>query len=106
MPDDPPARPPVTARAVLAALAEVNRRGQWPLLQTLEREEPELSGHVLEELSLVHKTLLESGAPPKVVRRLQRQVQSLVLVCVLSLRAHQPDPEPPADPDRDDSEDD
>ena len=31
MPTDPPARPPVTAGAVLAALAEVKRRGQWPL---------------------------------------------------------------------------
>lgn len=98
---NPPGRPPVTARAVLAALAEVKRRGHWPLLQTLEREEPELAGHVLEELSLVHKTLLESGAPPKVVRRLQRQVQSLVLVCALSLRGPQPDAEPPIGSDRD-----
>ena len=30
---------PVTARAVLAALAEVRRRGQWPLLQRLEQRE-------------------------------------------------------------------
>ena len=80
----------------LAALAEVRRRGHWPLFQQLERDEPDLAGHVLEEVSLVHQTLLASGARPKVVRRLQRQAQSLVLVAWLCLRP--PDPAD-ADPD-------
>ena len=78
--------PAVSAREVLAALAQVKRRGHWPLLQELERREPELTHHLLEELSLVHKTLLDSAAPPKIVRRLQRQIQGLILICVLSLR--------------------
>ena len=36
-PDDsrPPSRPSVSARAVLQALSEVRRRGQWPLFQEL-----------------------------------------------------------------------
>ena len=87
-PDDAKPHPPrsVTAHEVLAALSQVKRRGVWPLLQDLEHGEPELTHHLLEELSLVHKTLLDSAAPPKVVRRLQHQVQSLILVCVVALR--------------------
>ena len=45
-----------------------------------------LAEFVLEEITNVHHTLLKTGARPKVVRRLQRQVRSLVLVCVLTLR--------------------
>ncbi len=91
MPPDPDGRPrPVSAKAVLTALAEIKRRGHWPLFQRLEHAEPELAEHVLEELSLVHQSLLASGGRPKVVRRLQRQVQSVVLVAWLCLR---PDPD-------------
>jgi len=87
MPADHSRRPPsISAKAVLRALAEVKRRGHWPLFQQLEHAEPELAEHVLEELSLAHQTLLASVAPPKVVRRLQRQVQSVVLVAWLCLR--------------------
>jgi hypothetical protein len=77
---------PVTASAVLAALSEVRRRGHWPLLQELEAIEPELTGFILEEISSIHGTLLKTGARAKAVRRLQRHVQSLVLITVLSLR--------------------
>jgi hypothetical protein len=76
----------VNAAAVLSALAQVKRHGQWPLLQELEHAEPELTSFILEELSLIHGTLVRTGAKHKAVRRAQRQVQSLVLVCVLSLR--------------------
>jgi hypothetical protein len=86
MPEDPPARPPVSARAVLAALAEVKRRGQWRLLQTLEREEPELAGHVLEELSLVQRRCWSRARRPTWSGVSKRQVQSLVLVCSRSER--------------------
>lgn len=87
MPADPNSRPPsVSAKLVLRALATIKRRGHWPLFQRMEHAEPELAEHVLEELSLVHQTLLASGARPRVVRRLQRQVQSTVLVAWLCLR--------------------
>lgn len=82
--------PAVEARAILAALVVVRRRGQWPLLQELEKLEPELASYLMEELSAVHQTLLATRAPPKVVRRLQRQIQSLVLVCHLAVRPIQP----------------
>ena len=83
----PTPAPTVTARDVLQALSEVRRRGHWPLFQQLEQLEPDLAEFVLEEISAIHHTLLKSGARPRVVRRLQRQVQSLILV---SLRAIQP----------------
>jgi len=81
---DPPSRPPpsVSARDVLRALSDVRRKGAWALLQDLETAEPDLAEFVMEEISAMHHTLLDSGARPRIVRRLQRQVQSLVLVCV------------------------
>jgi hypothetical protein len=88
--EDPKPKPTITARAILAALAEIKRRGRWPLFQQLEAQEPELTEHVLEELSLVHQTLMASGASPRVTRRLQRQVQCLVLVTVLAVRNSAP----------------
>ncbi|MDB5297564.1 MAG: hypothetical protein JWO31_3547 [Phycisphaerales bacterium] len=109
MPAEPPDGPPpaVSVRAVLAALAEVKRRGHWPLFQRLERAEPDLAEHVLESLSLVHRDLLAAGASPKVARRLQRRVQSVVLVAWLCLRpgvagdgdeSDPPTPQPPEVP--------
>ena len=78
--------PTVTARDVLNALSEIRRRKHWPLLQELESAEPQLAEYLLEEISAIHHTLLEAGSPPRIVRRLQRQVQSLVLVCLLAPR--------------------
>lgn len=95
--DDTPPRssPVVSARDVLNALSEIRRRGQWPLFQELESIEPDLAEFVLEEITSIHHTLLKTGARPKAVRRFQRQVQSLVLVCVLS---HRPRPEGESSP--------
>jgi hypothetical protein len=96
MSTDPTRRPAIPAKAILSALAEIKRRGRWPLFQQLEHQEPELAEHVFEELSLVHQTLIASGAPPRIIRRLQSQVQSLVLVTVLAVRNNSaPAGEPP-----------
>jgi hypothetical protein len=86
MSTDPTPKPTIAAKAILAALAEIKRRGHWPLFQQLEHQEPDLAEHVLEELSCIHQTLMASGASPKITRRLQRQVQCLVLVTVLAAR--------------------
>jgi hypothetical protein len=80
----PPQR--VTARDVLKALSEVRRRKHWPLFQELEAAEPDLTEFILEEISAIHHTLLQAGVRPRTVRRLQQQVQTLVLVCVLAPR--------------------
>jgi hypothetical protein len=82
----PLGKPTITARDILAALAEIKRRGRWPLFQQLEHQEPDLTEHLLEELTSVHRTLVASGAPAKVTRRLQRQMQRLVLVVVIAIR--------------------
>jgi hypothetical protein len=92
----PGSSPVVSARDVLNALSEIRRRGQWPLFQELESIEPELAEFVLEEITAIHHTLLKTGARPKAVRRFQRQVQSLVLVCVLSQRPRPADDSTPA----------
>ena len=83
-----PSNPTVAARDILNALSEIRRRKHWPLFQELEAAEPELTEFVLEEITAIHHTLLETGARPRVVRRLQRQVQNLALVCVLATRGH------------------
>ena len=90
MGSDGKAPPRVTARDVLKALSEVRRRKHWPLFQELEAAEPDLSEFVLEEVSAIHHTLLQAGVRPRTVRRLQRQVQTLVLVCVLAPRNADP----------------
>ena len=84
MASDGTPQPRITARDVLKAVSEIRRRKQWPLLQELEAAEPDLAEHVLEELSAIHHTLLQTRARPKTVRHLQGQVQSLVLVCLLA----------------------
>jgi len=91
--------PAVSAAAVLRALSEVRRRGAWPLIQELDGTEPDLANFLMEELSAIHHTIAKTPAGPKTIRRLQRQVQDLVVVCVLALR----DPrgggdEPPTSP--------
>lgn len=92
----------VTARDVLIALSAVRRRGQWPLLQELELLEPDLAEFVLEELSAIHHTLTKTQTPPRIARRLQRQIQSLVLVSVLAMeRAYRGDGDVPSPPEAD-----
>lgn len=86
-------QPRITARDVLKAISEIRRRTHWPLLQELEAAEPELAEFVLEELSAIHHTLLQTRARPKTVRRLQEQVQSLVLVCLLASGTIGPSPD-------------
>ena len=83
-PDSAP--PPITARQVLQALSEVRRRKVWPVVQELEKTEPDLTEFLLEELSAIHQTLMATGAQPKIVRRLQRQVQVMAVVLIVTLR--------------------
>jgi len=76
----------VDAKAILEAIAELKRRGNNSIMQELELLERELAGHVMEELSLIYKRLLQTGARTKLVRQLHRQIESLALVSILSLR--------------------
>jgi hypothetical protein len=76
----------VTARDVLKSLAEFRRLGAARLLEDLEAREADLCEFVLEELSAIHRRLLETGATARQVRRVTRQVEALALVIIASLR--------------------
>jgi hypothetical protein len=76
----------VDAKAILEALSELRRRGNKVVMAELETIEPELAGHVMEELSLVYQNLSRAKASTGELRKLYRQIESLVLVSILSLR--------------------
>jgi hypothetical protein len=77
----------VGPRAVLKAIARVKREGTTRVLEHLERVEPDLASFVMEEPSLVHRDVLHTGATAGQARRLQRRIESVVLVAVTALRA-------------------
>ena len=85
-PDSLSPQSPITARQVLQALSEVRRRKVWTVVQELEKTEPDLTEFLLEEMSAIHQTLMATGAQPKIVRRLQRQVQVMAVVLIVTLR--------------------
>lgn len=86
MASDQQVSPRAVLRAVLRAIAEVRRAGTRRVLEHLEQVEPDLASHLMEELSLVHRELARTAATAAEVRRVQRRVQSLLLVCITALR--------------------
>jgi len=103
----------VTARMVLEAQFELERRGAAALMRHLEKIEPELANFVLETLSLIYTKVSNLGGPPQKTSKAFRQMQTLLIVSIESLRrAHlelwekqmgpalqQFDPEAPHGPD-------
>jgi len=76
----------VTARMVLEAQLELERRGAAACMQHLEKTEPELANSVLESLSLIYTKLSNLGGPPQKTKQAFRSVQTLVLVSIEALR--------------------
>ena len=76
----------VTAQAVLRAVTQLQRQGPDPAMRHLEQTEPDLAEYVMETLGTIHHRLLALGASTQKTQRLHRQIQSLVLVCIQSLR--------------------
>src|SRR5258706_16172671 len=76
----------VTAKDVLDALMRVQRTGPDPLLRELEQLEPDLCEYLLEQASAVHQAIAKLGTRPARTRRLTRDVASMALVLVFSLR--------------------
>ena len=101
----------VSARAILRAESELRRAGQRKTMDQLEQVEPDLLGHLWEELSDIDRRLLALGGPPKESHRCYRRIQRLMLVTILALRhghhelwrdLYGPDPEfDQAEPDDD-----
>jgi hypothetical protein len=76
----------VDAKAILEALSELKRRGNKTVMEEFAAIEPDLAEHVMEELGLIYQSLSRSKAKTGDLRKLYRQIESLVLVSILSLR--------------------
>jgi hypothetical protein len=76
----------VSARMVLEAQLDLERRGAGAFMQHLEKTEPELANFVLETLSLIYSKLSNLGGPPQKTKRAFRSVQTLLLVSIEALR--------------------
>ena len=76
----------VSSKDVLQALMELRRVGGRWSLEELERQEPDLTEFMLEELSALHALLLESGAAARHVRRASRRAEATAVVLVSALR--------------------
>ena len=76
----------VSTRAILRAESELRRVGHKQVMNQLEQTEPDLSSHLWEELSQIHRRLLSLGGPPKESQRCYRRVQRLTLVSILAMR--------------------
>ena len=77
----------VSSKLILQALMQVKRQGTLPSIQKLEQTEPDMAAFVLENLSLLNTKLQEFGHQPQQTRRLYRQFEAFVVVCIESLRA-------------------
>jgi hypothetical protein len=76
----------VDAKAILEGISELKRHGIDSVMDELEAIERELASFVMEELSLIHEKLIETGASAKVIRTLIGQIESMTLVSILALR--------------------
>ena len=76
----------VSARHLLDAVMELQRRGSTPILSELEKLEPDLVEHLLEGHSQLHHQLQRAGLSCKQTRQVYRRAESTALVCIMALR--------------------
>lgn len=76
----------VSVRAILRAESELRRVGHKQTMDQLEQTEPDLSSHLWEQLSDIHRRLLSLGGPPKESQRCYRHVQRAMLVSIVAMR--------------------
>jgi hypothetical protein len=76
----------ILARDILDAVIRVRRTGVQTLLEQFEKEEPELAEITLEEITTIHRRLLDCGIPAKEARRIMHRTESLILVSLLAIR--------------------
>ena len=80
----------VTARIILQAQLELQRRGTRRVYALLEHTEPDLAETVLEGTTALYHQVIKTGATPKEARRIHHAAERLVLVSILALqKAHQ-----------------
>lgn len=76
----------VSARHVLQAAMELQRRRSRRVLSELEKLEPDLAEYVLENLTQLHHELVRHGLSGREARRVYRLAESTVLVSLVALR--------------------
>ncbi len=76
----------VSAQDVLQALMQIRRVGTSAATEELEKQEPDLTEFLLEELSSIHHQILKLAVKASRERRLVRRIETLSLVLVTSLR--------------------
>jgi hypothetical protein len=76
----------VTAAHVLSAIMELDRRGSTKVLSDLEKLEPDLVEHLLENLSQLHHQLTDLGLSGRDARKAYRRAEKTAIVCIMALR--------------------
>jgi hypothetical protein len=76
----------VHPRTVLDCVLQLQSQGTQQAMHQLEQTEPELANYLFESLSDVYHNLAALGGPPVRTRRVYRQIELIVLVCIQSLR--------------------
>ena len=76
----------VSARMILEARLELERRGSNYFMEHLEKTEPDLANFVMETLSVIYQRMTRLGGPPIKTQRLFRQVKALLIISIESMR--------------------
>jgi hypothetical protein len=76
----------VTAKIVLEALRDVERRGSTRAMQELEAAEPDLAEHVIDGLTEIHRRLSRYCDRPQQARTIYQFTRRVLLVSVMALR--------------------
>src|SRR4051794_11216998 len=76
----------VAARTILTCVSRLQRQGAAAAMKELEAVEPDLAEYVFEAFSTTYQNLLALGGTHQKTRRAYRQVETLTLVCIQTLR--------------------
>lgn len=82
MNDPTPSNTRISARKVLLATQELQRYGHRRQIERMEQSQPHLAEFLLEELSQLHRALLNAGLDARTTRKLYRRAQALTLTCI------------------------
>ncbi len=85
-------KPPIVARSILRAVQQIRRQGVWRAMNALEREHPDLAEHLLEELTLIQRRVLDLGGPAKPSRAVNEQIETLTIVMLQTVLGAAPSP--------------
>jgi len=76
----------ITAKQILQATQELQRRHSPNVLSELEKLEPDLAEYVIENLTQLHHQLIQQGLSGRQARRIYRFAESTLLVSLMALR--------------------